>query len=79
MRVYKDERLTELYCNKCGKQIKIENEVIREVNFSVDYRCVFFSVNDVRRHKFDLCESCYDEIIKSFEYPIEEADYNEFV
>ncbi|MCI8956730.1 MAG: hypothetical protein HFG29_07060 [Eubacterium sp.] len=79
MRVYKDERLTELYCNKCGKQIKIENEVIREGNFSVDYRWDYFSGKDGRRHKFDLCESCYDEIIKNFEYPVEEADYNEFV
>ena len=79
MRVYKDESLAELYCNKCGKQIKTENEIIKEGNFSVDYRWDYFSNKDGRRHRFDLCESCYDEIVKSFQCPIEDEDYRELL
>lgn len=79
MRVYEDERLIELYCNKCGKQIKIENEIIQEGNFSVDYRWDYFSDKDGRRHRFDLCEKCYDEIIQNFKYPVDVTDYNELL
>lgn len=79
MRVYEDERLIELYCNQCGKQIKIENEIIQEGNFSVDYRWDYFSDKDGRRHRFDLCEKCYDEIIQNFKYPVDVTDYNELL
>ena len=79
MRVYEDKRLIELYCNKCGKQIKIENEISQEGNFSVDYRWDYFSCKDGRRHQFDLCETCYDEIVKTFKYPIESEDNNELL
>ncbi len=79
MRIYKEERLAELYCNKCGKQIKVENEIIKEGSFSVDYRWDYFSNKDGRRHKFDLCENCYDEIVKSFKRPIEDEEYMELL
>ena len=71
--------MAELYCNKCGKQIKVENEIIKEGSFSVDYRWDYFSNKDGRRHKFDLCENCYDEIVKSFKRPIEDEEYMELL
>lgn len=79
MRVYKDKHLIELCCNKCGKQMKIENEIVKEGDFSVDYRWDYFSNKDGRRHKFDLCENCYDEIIDSFKYPVEDIEYRELL
>lgn len=79
MRVYKDERLAELYCNKCGKQIKIENEIIKEGIFSVDYRWDYFSKKDGEQHRFDLCEDCYDEMVKEFIYPVDDEEYKELL
>lgn len=79
MRVYKDERLTELYCNKCGKQIKIENGMIKEGNFSVDYRWDYFSDKDGERHQFDLCENCYDEMIKNFLHSVDRQECSELL
>ena len=79
MIVYKDEHLTELYCNKCGKQMKVENEIVKEGSFTVDYRWDYFSGKDGRRHQFDLCESCYDEVVNSFKCPIHDEEYRELL
>ena len=79
MRVYKDEHFAELYCNQCGKPMKVENEIIKEGNFAVDYRWDYFSDKDGRRHRFDLCENCYNRLIESFQYPIDDEGYRELV
>lgn len=79
MRVYQEKHLVELYCNKCGKQMKVENEIIKEGNFAVDYRWDYFSNKDGRRHRFDLCEDCYNQFIESFTHSIEDEGYSELV
>ena len=43
----------------------------REGVFSVDYTWGYFSDKDGERHSFDLCESCYDELLRSFRIPAE--------
>ena len=39
MRRYEDEKLVEVTCNKCGKKLIVENEIIKEGNFTVEYKC----------------------------------------
>lgn len=79
MRVYREEKLEQLYCNRCGRKIEVQNQIIQEGVLSVDYKWNYFSNKDGMRHSFDLCEKCYDEMIRNFKYPIEETEYNELI
>ena len=68
MRQYKKEEITvveQYICNRCGKEMK-EGE-----GLSVDKRWGYFSDKDNEVHHFDLCEQCYDELIATFQIPIE--------
>lgn len=65
------KELQKIQCNKCGKEIFVENGFSREGVFSVDYTWGYFSNKDGERHSFDLCECCYDEMIRSFQIPVE--------
>ena len=38
----------------------------------VDIAWGYFSKKDTQRHQFDLCEDCYDEIIRGFAIPVTE-------
>lgn len=79
MRVYKEEKLEKIYCNKCGREIKVENEIVKEGLFSVDYKWDYFSNKDGMKHSFDICEQCYNEIVKDFKYPVNETEYTEML
>lgn len=68
MRQYKKEEteVVEKYiCNRCGK------EMMQEDVLSVEKRWGYFSNKDNEVHRFELCEQCYDEIVSSFQIPIE--------
>ena len=72
MRQYQTKETKEIkkiICNKCGREIQAVNGCPREGVFSVDYEWGYFSEKDGERHSFDLCESCYDELLRSFEIP----------
>ncbi|MCT4597339.1 MAG: hypothetical protein N4A50_05620 [Vallitalea sp.] len=67
-KIIKDNVLTEVYCNKCGKLIYNE-----ETNSKVDYINItkewgYFSNKDMQVHSFDLCEKCYDSLIATFKH-----------
>ncbi len=79
MRVYKKEKLEEIYCNKCGRKINVENEIVKEGVLSVDYKWGYFSNKDGMMHSFDLCEECYNFMVKDFIYPVSEKEYTELI
>lgn len=56
MRKEENGKLQQVICNGCGKELKIENEIVREGCFAADVRFGYFSRKDGLRHKFDLCE-----------------------
>ena len=58
--------LIEATCNCCQKNLKIQNGIITEGVFSVEYAFGYFSTKDEEIHKFDLCEACYDKFTKGF-------------
>lgn len=79
MRVYNQDKLVEVYCNKCKKKIVVENEIVKEGMFAVDYRWEYFSKKDGMKHSFDLCENCYDSFVSEFLIPISNEEYTELV
>lgn len=75
----KEKKIIDIRCNKCGKNIKVENSIVKEGVFSVDYKWGYFSGMDSEIHSFDLCEECYKEVLKSFIIEPEIVEGNEFL
>ena len=77
MRVYSNRQenlLAEVYCNCCGKKMKVENGFLREGSFHVEYNFGYFSDKDGMKHVWDLCEACYDEMTERFCIKPEESE-----
>ena len=75
MRQYKmkeTKEIEKIICNKCGKEIVVNNGVAEADALSVEKRWGYFSNKDNQVHAFDLCEECYDNWIATFLIPIEE-------
>ncbi len=82
MRIYLDENKKELkavICNQCKKELKVENEIIKEGCFHGDILFGYFSSRDGERHSFDLCEECYNKMIKDFAIPVEKEEIKELI
>lgn len=57
-------------CNKCGKSIKYTEGVLKEDFFEATKAWGYFSNKDLQTHKFNLCEKCYDDLVKEFVIPV---------
>lgn len=80
MRKYNiDGTIRELKCNMCGKELEIEKGIVKEGVFSSEYQWSYFSEKDGEIHIFDLCESCYDEMIEKFKIMPEIQECNELI
>lgn len=66
----KKENIKVIQCNVCGKEIQIENDILKEDIFEVTKEWGYFSKKDLEVHKFNICEECYDKIISQFKIPI---------
>lgn len=73
-----DEMVT-VICNKCKKAMKVEDNIVKEGLFEVEYRFGYFSKKDSEVHSFDLCEDCYDSITKDFLIPPEVSETSEIL
>jgi ribosomal-protein-alanine N-acetyltransferase len=75
MRIYgeaqKQDEIQTVICNKCKKNVNVENNIIKEGLYHTEYRFGYFSQKDGEVHSFDLCEECYDHIIGDFLIPPE--------
>lgn len=63
-----------VFCNQCGKELKKINGILHEDGLFVRKDWGFFSDKDLQIHKFNLCESCYDDMIEKFVIPITVED-----
>lgn len=63
------KEVNKIICNKCGKEIAVENGQALEDVLTVEKRWGYFSKKDNEVHEFDLCESCYDEWTAAFQIP----------
>ena len=57
MRKEENGKLQQVICNGCGKELKIENEIVREGCFAADVRFGYFSRKDGLRHNPYVCRS----------------------
>ena len=72
MRKYtKSGALLQAVCNCCGKQLKVENGILKEGIFSARNIWGYFSDKDMEVHSLDLCEPCYDTWTGGFAVPVE--------
>ena len=69
--VKEQREIEKIICNKCGREIPVSKGVPAEDVLQVEKRGGYFSQKDNRVDRFDLCETCYDEFIKSFQIKIE--------
>lgn len=74
-----NKQLVQVVCNQCKKELKLENGYIKEGCFTADFCFGYFSARDGMRHKFDLCEDCYNRMIAGFKIPVEEVSENELL
>ena len=74
MRRYKSNgELEKVICNCCGKKI------VREGAISVDHAWDFFSEKDGEVHHWDLCETCYDNLVNQFRIEADVEEQVEFI
>ncbi|MBD5501070.1 MAG: hypothetical protein HDR10_07700 [Lachnospiraceae bacterium] len=82
MRIYLDDdkkELVSIICNKCKKEIKVDNGIVKEGCFCGDSRFGYFSNKDGMKYLFDLCEECYDKMITGFAIPVETEEVTEML
>lgn len=79
MKKYNDNELAAVYCNCCGKKLKVEHGIVKEGVFMADILWGYFSEKDGEQHDFDICENCYDLLIEKFRIPVERRNFREFL
>ena len=65
-KVRETKEISKIICNKCGREIPLIEGVPREDFLEVEKHWGYFSGKDGQMDRFDLCEKCYDELVKSF-------------
>lgn len=60
----------QVYCNVCGKELKMERGILKEGVFVANQEWGYFSDKDTEIHQFDVCEPCYDKLVNSFVIPV---------
>ena len=71
--------LESVICNGCGKKQVVERGILREGSFSVHYSWDYLSEKDGEIHHWDLCEECYDQLIRQFAIAPEIEEAVEFI
>ncbi|MDF2544736.1 MAG: hypothetical protein K0S47_4454 [Herbinix sp.] len=60
-----------ILCNVCGKNLKVENGILKEDAFEATKEWGYFSKRDMEIHHFNICEECYEKMIAGFQIPVE--------
>lgn len=60
-----------IMCNQCGKELKVENDILKEDAFEATKEWGYFSSRDMEIHHFNLCEECYEKLVAGFSIPVE--------
>lgn len=82
MRRYGDgqeRKLLKAVCNKCGRELRVEDGYLREFCFFGKAAFGYFSRKDGTVQRFDLCEDCYDQWTAQFAVPVEETEEMELL
>ena len=69
--MHKEDKIIKAICNRCGRMLIGEANLIKEGACTVRIDWGYFSHKDGETHQFCLCEECYDEIVKTFQIPVD--------
>ena len=64
-------------CNCCGKEIKMAKGIQKEDVLYISKDWGYFSKKDMERHRFIICEACYDNWVSGFAIPPKVEDQTE--
>lgn len=67
----------QIRCNRCGKEILIQEGNQKEDCLKVVKEWGYFSKKDRELHTFYMCESCYDDMVREFVIPVDKQDIEE--
>lgn len=84
MRVYTNKEILEpeleqVTCNQCGKKLLVQDGIVKEGCFSVQYKFDYFSNKDGYIYNLDLCEECFDKWNAQFAIPVQIEETKEFL
>lgn len=80
MKQYNEKQeLTAIVCNRCKRLIPLDGGMLKAGVFSASMIWGYFSKKDGEIHEWDLCEECYDELMKTFAIPPHIEETTEFV
>ncbi len=80
MRKYtKNGELETVICNHCAKKLAVKDGIVREGALMIDHAWDYFSEKDGEVHHLDLCEECYDQLIRSFRLPVDVEERTELL
>lgn len=79
MRKYREQSATVVTCNQCGRVIPVKGAIVQEDVLRVEKDWGYFSRKDGARHRWDLCEECYDKLIQGFAIPAEIIERTELL
>ena len=68
-----------IYCNRCGRRLEGTDLLPGEEGLHIEKSWGYFSGKDGESCSFDLCEECYDRMIKEFEIPVEVREQTELL
>ena len=74
-----EPQLAKVFCNQCGKELVVQDGILKEGCFSVDYPFDYFSNKDGYIYSFDLCEECFDKWVEGFQNPARVTETKEFL
>ena len=69
------EEIYEVYCNMCGNAIQKDQFGKFCEYLSIDKHWGYLSSLDGQKHSFDLCDTCYKDMISKFKIKILDDEY----
>ena len=73
------EKTAGVICNKCGRSLPVNNDIIMADFIEINKKWGYFSDKDGKSYRFILCEECSDKLMKEFVVPVQIEDTRELL
>lgn len=70
MKVYDKNHLQKVICNCCGKELRLEKNIVKDGVVSLNIDWGYFSNKDGQVHSLEICEECYDKLAANLMHPV---------
>lgn len=74
-----EKKLVKAACNCCGRDLRVDNGMIKEGCFHAKDTFGYFSSDDGNSEEFDLCEECYHKMTAGFQIPVTKTEVTELL